>query len=151
MNRRSFKQEALITKIMGVVYNDKTDPSVVRINTDGLIIVLEQAGYIFPRASLETLLEKELNAQLPKNLPADAAGKYLIANAIVALVDIINISAEDLLKMRIRTQNSLGSRSLVVDPDKEVQEELYVNLKTEREEQARKAQEQTQTESSKGV
>jgi hypothetical protein len=53
--------------------------------------------------------------------------------------------------MRIRTQNSLGSRSLVVDPDKEVQEELYVNLKTEREEQARKAQEQTQTESSKGV
>lgn len=125
MLHKQFKREALLTKIMGVLYNDTNDPSVIRIATDGLIITLEQAGYIFPRASFETLLDRHLNEQLPKNLPADSSGKYVVANAIVNLADQINITVEELIKLRIKTQNNLTKKGLKANPDEDNQEKVF--------------------------
>lgn len=122
---KQFKREALLTKIMGILYNDSNDPSIIRIATDGLIIILEQAGYIFPRATFEEILDKHLNLQLPKNLPADSSGKYVVANAIVNLADQINITVEELIRLRIKTQNSLSKKGLTAKPDEDNQESVF--------------------------
>jgi N-acetyl-anhydromuramyl-L-alanine amidase AmpD len=90
-------KDRLITTILGTIYPDKSDKSILRINIDNLLMLLASYGYNLPNTKFSKAVEDLLNAKL-YGARITPGLKYTIATLIIELADKVHVTDEQLIK-----------------------------------------------------
>lgn len=91
------KEEKIINKLLGYIYKDKKDTSVIRIDIDNVVKVLSDSGYILMRSDFEKNLDTLLNKHVVGKLSVGPSTAYTICKAIMELANKLHIDQRRLL------------------------------------------------------
>lgn len=93
--------EKIITQLLGAIYIDSQDPSVMRINFAMVLSVFDRHDIIVPPKILQELLTKVMEERLVGKIQSNETAKWIIAQAIFNVGLQVSVSKEDLLKIRL--------------------------------------------------
>lgn len=109
-------KNSIVVKLLSCIYNDKANPSILRINTYSMFVVLIDTGdFVLDREKFEERLANAMNRHLPKGLPVDIKGRYVVATAIYNLAKLMHIPKDKLVQSRIEIINDPDYTDLI-DP-----------------------------------
>jgi len=91
-------KDRLINDLQGCIYKSLDDPREMKINIENVFYILSDYGYVLPRKQYESVLEDELEKNLPQDLTVDALGRYRIALALLNLAERLHIPKSLILK-----------------------------------------------------
>lgn len=97
----------LENQLLGTLYNDINDKSIIKIDIENVFYLLSQFEYVIPRRQFENKLEEILNKNLPEDYPNTHIGKVIIAQAIIKLADAMHVSKE-MLKQAEKQANNIN-------------------------------------------
>jgi hypothetical protein len=90
-------ENKIITQLLSAIYRDKTDSSVVRVNTDSVIKILSNFGYNLPTKIFEAKLEEMLNKKLV-GANISVGTNFAISRLMLDLANKMNVSMEDITR-----------------------------------------------------
>jgi len=108
-------EERIVTQLLSTIYKDKKDPTVLRVNVDKVVSVLDSFGYNLPSNVFEKKLEEMLNAKLV-GAKMSPGLTFSIAQMIVDIANKMHIKDEDIAAF-------LAKQNQEQDP-REIQEKI---------------------------
>lgn len=92
------KEERIINQLLGCIYKDIKDKSVIRVNLENVANILSTNGYLLPKNEFEKGLEDLLNKHIVGKMIVGPGTQYTIAKAIIELANIMHIDESKLMK-----------------------------------------------------
>ena len=94
--------DRVINQLLGIIYIDKKDPSIIRISFDQALMILARNEIYVPPKVYEETFKKVIEERLVGKIQANDVAKWAIAQALLNTALTIALTKEDLLKLRLR-------------------------------------------------
>lgn len=92
------KEERIINLLLGCIYKDAKDKSVIRVHLENVVNILSNNGYLLPKKEFEQGLEDIFNKHIVGKMSVTSGTQYTIAKAIIELANIIHIDEQKLMR-----------------------------------------------------
>lgn len=92
------KEDRMINQLLGCVYKDKRDQTIVRINMDKVASILADNGYNLPAMQFEKKVQEVLDAKVVGKQPVSKSTPYTVALVIKQIADQYHIDERLIVK-----------------------------------------------------
>jgi len=92
------REERIINLLLGCIYKDAKDKSVIRVHLENVVNVLSNNGYLLPKKEFEAGLEEIFNKYIVGKMTVNPGTQYTIAKAIVELANIVHIDEQKMMR-----------------------------------------------------
>lgn len=97
-------KEKIVNQLLGTIYNDLKDKTVLHVNMDNVLSILIANDLIIPKKQFEMHAEALLTKKLV-GVPLGHITKYAMAELLYTLALELALSKEELIKYTIKHQN----------------------------------------------
>jgi len=91
-----------MNQILSMIHIDKKDNSVIRINFDAVIQLLNRYDIFVPVKHFELTFSKVIEERLVGKIQANDVAKWAIAQALLNTAFLLAISKEELIKLKLK-------------------------------------------------